>query len=142
MTFKYVEKYGWEKVRGSYWCSLKIKRELNLKSYENMKMHRDEQLLEITKTDEKIKKMYVFENKNIIEIGESLNRTPGTIACRLVKLKIIEDKQNARCYNEYKESEMYKKICSKNASKKINNVLNEESKTLKDKLKIVTNYYK
>lgn len=24
MTFKYVEKYGWGKVRGSYWCSLEI----------------------------------------------------------------------------------------------------------------------
>lgn len=24
MTFKYVEKYGWERVRGSGWCSLEI----------------------------------------------------------------------------------------------------------------------
>ena len=24
MTFKYVEKYGWGSVRGSYWCSLEI----------------------------------------------------------------------------------------------------------------------
>ena len=36
MTFKYVDKYGWEKVRGSYWCSLEIKRKLNLKFYENI----------------------------------------------------------------------------------------------------------
>ncbi len=28
MTFKYVDKYGWEKVRGSYWCSLEIKRKI------------------------------------------------------------------------------------------------------------------
>lgn len=131
MTFKYVDKYGWEKVRGSYWCSLEIKRKLSLKSYEKMKIQRDKELLEITKINDDIKNMYVVQNKNIIEIGEILNITPGTVASRLVKLKIIKDKQDARQYNEYVESDMYKEICGKNASSKINNISNEESKRLK-----------
>lgn len=142
MTFKYVEKYGWEKVRGSYWCSLEIKSELNLKYYENIKIQRDKELLDTTKINDQIKNMYVVENKNIIEIGECLNITPGTVACRLVKLKIIEDKKEARFYNEYKESEMYNQICIQNASKKLNNVLNEEAKRLKDKLKSIVNNFK
>lgn len=139
MTFKYVDKYGWEKVRGSYWCSLEIKRKLNLKFYENMKIQRDKELLETKKINDEIKNMYVVENKNIIEIGEILNITPGTIASRLVKLKIIKDKEDARFYNEYKESDMYKQICSKNIYNKINNMSNEEAKKLKDKIKTIIN---
>jgi len=138
-TFKYVEKYGWEKVRGSYWCSLEIKRKLNLKIYENMKIQCEKELLETTKINDEIKNMYIIENKNIIEIGEILNITPGTIASRLVKLKIIKDKKDARCYNEYKESDMYKQICSKNVSNKITNMSNEEAKKLKDKIKNIIN---
>jgi predicted GIY-YIG superfamily endonuclease len=139
MTFKYVDKYGWEKVRGSYWCSLEIKRKLNLKFYENMKIQREKELLETKKINDEIKNMYIVENKNIIEIGEILNITPGTIASRLVKLKIIKDKGYARSYNEYKESDMYKQICSKNISNKINNISNEEAKNLKDKIKTIIN---
>lgn len=139
MTFKYVDKYGWEKVRGSYWCSIEIKRKLNLNSYENMKTQRDKELLETTKINDEIKNMYIVENKNIIEIGEILNLTPGTVACRLVKLKIIKYKADARNYNEYIESDMYKEICNKNSSNKNNNISNEESKKLKDKLKIIIN---
>jgi predicted GIY-YIG superfamily endonuclease len=139
MTFKYVDKYGWEKVRGSYWCSLEIKRKLNLKFYENMKIQREKELLDTTKINDEIKNMYVVENKNIIDIGEILNITPGTVASRLVKFKIIKDKEDARYYNEYKESDMYKQICSKNVSNKINNMSNEECKKLKDKLKTIIN---
>ena len=138
MTFKYVDKYGWEKVRGSYWCSLEIKRKLNLKFYENMKIKREKELLDTKKINDEIKNMYIVENKNIIEIGEILNITPGTIASRLVKLKIIKDKEDARSYNEYKESDMYKQICSKNVSNKIN-MSNEEVKNLKDKIKTIIN---
>ena len=139
MTFKYVDKYGWEKVRGSYWCSLEIKRKLNLKFYENMKIQREKELLDTTKINDEIKNMYVVENKNIIDIGEILNITPGTVASRLVKFKIIKDKEDARYYNEYKQSDMYKQICSKNVSNKINNMSNEECKKLKDKLKTIIN---
>ena len=57
-----------------------------------MKSQRDKKLLEIEKLEKHIKNMYVDENKNIIEIGESLSLTPGTIASRLVKLKLIEEK--------------------------------------------------
>lgn len=136
MTFKYVEKYGWGSVRGSYWCSLEIKRWPNLKSYEKMKSQRDKKLLEMANLEKNIKNMYVDENKNIIEIGESLSLTPGTVASRLVKLKLIEEKQQAIGYSEYKDSELYKQICSQNQSspKKENKLLDEQAKQLKDKI--------
>lgn len=136
MTFKYVEKYGWEKVRGSYWCSLEINRLPNLKSYEKMKSQRDEQLLEMANLEKHIKNMYVDENKNIIEIGDSLSITPGTVASKLVKLKLIEEKQQALGYSEYKDSELYKQICTQNQGppKKENKLLGEKAKQLKDKI--------
>ncbi len=136
MTFKYVEKYGWGSVRGSYWCSLEIKRWPNLQSYEKMKSQRDKKLLEMANLEKNIKNMYVDENKNIIEIGESLSLTPGTIASRLVKLKLIEEKQQALGYSEYKDSELYKQICSQNQTppKKENKLLDEQAKQLKDKI--------
>ena len=136
MTFKYVEKYGWGSVRGSYWCSLEIKRWPNLQSYEKMKSQRDKKLLEMANLEKNIKNMYVDENKNIIEIGESLSLTPGTVASRLVKLKLIEEKQQALGYSEYKDSELYKQICSQNQTppKKENKLLDEQAKQLKDKI--------
>lgn len=136
MTFKYVEKYGWGKVRGSYWCSLEIKRWPNLKSYEKMKSQRDKTLLETANLEKNIKNMYVDENKNIIEIGESLSITPGTVASRLVKLKLIEEKQQAIGYSEYKDSELYKQICTQppRPPKKENKLLDEQAKQLKDKI--------
>ena len=104
-----------------------------------MKIQREKELLDTTKINDEIKNMYVVENKNIIDIGEILNITPGTVASRLVKFKIIKDKEDARYYNEYKQSDMYKQICSKNVSNKINNMSNEECKKLKDKLKTIIN---
>ena len=136
MTFKYVEKYGWGSVRGSYWCSLEIKRWPNLQSYEKMKSQRDKKLLEMANLEKNIKNMYVDENKNIIEIGESLSLTPGTIASRLVKLKLIEEKEQAIGYSEYKDSELYKQICTQNQTppKKENKLLDEQAKQLKYKI--------
>ena len=83
--------------------------------------------------------MYVDENKNIIEIGESISITPGTVACRLVKLKLIKDKHDAIGYTEYKISDLYKQICNQRVHKKDNKELNEEAKQLKDKLKNIIN---
>lgn len=37
VTFKYVEKYGWDKVRGSYWCSVNMKRAIRPRDYEYIK---------------------------------------------------------------------------------------------------------
>lgn len=113
MTFKYVEKYGWEKVRGSFWCSLVIKKHLNLKNYENFKKQREDEKLKMMEIDKELKEMYIFENKNIIDIGEKLNITPGKLAFRLAKLKIIENKKDAKGYDEYKNSDLYKKNCDR-----------------------------
>jgi predicted GIY-YIG superfamily endonuclease len=135
MTFKYIEKYGWEKVRGSYWCSLEIKRYQSIESYEKIKSQRDKELLEICKLDNTIKIMYNDESKNIIEIGKNLNMTPGMIACRLIKLKIIKDKQDALGYTEYRDSELYKQICNQKTPKKDHDrIVNEKAKQLKDKI--------
>jgi hypothetical protein len=114
MTFIYVEKYGWEKVRGSYWCSLEIKKYPKLNLYEKEKTQKEKEFLETIKIDEEIKKLYVFENKNIVEIGMELNISPGKITYRLIQLKIIANRHEARGYDDYKNSDLYKENCKKN----------------------------
>lgn len=104
-TIEVMEKYGWEKVRGACWCSINIskpdfKKNKKLKSKKHVKFIFHE-------NDDKIKKLYCDENKNIIEIGIILNMMPGTVAVRLEKLNIIIRKQLARGYFEYIESELY-----------------------------------
>ena len=83
-TLEYMKIYGHEKVRGYTWCREllknppkigKNKKILFLKNYEN----------------EEVRQMYINENKNIIEIGNILNKSPGSIAYSLEKMK-IEDK--------------------------------------------------
>ena len=49
------------------------------------------------------------EGKNIVEISQLHDRLPNGIATRLLGLYIITDKNNARGYIGYKESEYYKK---------------------------------
>lgn len=114
-TLQYMDMYGWQKVRGSYWCSLEIKKpNLNLMKKKNKK-----DLFDNCQDDEEIKKMYLIENKNIIEIGEKLNRIPGSVAYRLEKLCLIDKRQLARGYYEYIISDLYNdirsnKICRQN----------------------------
>lgn len=60
------------------------------------------------KEDNTLIKEYNEEEKNIIEISQLHNRLPNGIAMRLLSLNVITDKNDARGYDGYKESEYYK----------------------------------
>jgi hypothetical protein len=68
--------------------------------------------------DGEIKKLYVDENKNIIEIGNILNKSPGSIAYILEQMKIVERRQLSRGYFDYVFSDLYDKY--KRSNKKVN----------------------
>lgn len=141
-TFVYMEKYGWENVRGSYWCSLKINNPLNKKLKVNK--NNNHMRIELYGDDETIKQMYCYENKNIIEIGEKLFRTPGSIAYRLEQLSIVEKRQKAKGYYEYINSDLYKEICKKKMVDKIDKKrekykLNKTIDSLKQDINLIMN---
>lgn len=107
MTFKYVEKYGWGKVRGSYWCSLEIPKP-DIERNKKPKLKKFKKLVQC-ENDERIKILYCVDNENVISIGEKLQTSPSVIASRLEKLNIIDRRQLARGYLEYIESDLYKR---------------------------------
>jgi predicted GIY-YIG superfamily endonuclease len=104
-TIEIMEKYGWKKVRGAYWCSLKIKKP-NFKKKQKTKI---QPYLITDENDEAIKYLYCIVYKNVVEIGKSLDMMPGSVAYRLEKLNIIKRKQLARGYIDYVESDLYVK---------------------------------
>jgi predicted GIY-YIG superfamily endonuclease len=105
-TLSLMEKYGWEKVRGAYWCSLVIKKP-NIKKNKKRKQKNIVKII-LHENDEKIKVLYCLENKSIIDIGNEINISPCLVAFRLEHLGIVERKQLARGYIEYIESDLYK----------------------------------
>lgn len=104
-TIEFMEKYGWEKVRGAGWCSLKINKPNFNKKYIKPKIDKEVNPMEV---DIIISNLYCNENKNIIEIGEMIKRRPNWVAHRLNKLKIIDRIQLARGFFEYYQSDLYK----------------------------------
>lgn len=105
-TIEIMNKYGWEKVRGSHWCSLEIKKP-NIEKNKRTKVNKYKKELEYD-IDENIRELYCSENKNIIEISEMLSITPGLVAFRLEKMNIVNRRQLSRGYFEYIGSELYK----------------------------------
>jgi len=57
-----------------------------------------------------------YENKGltISEIADIHRRTPGSISYKLIKFGIIANNKQARGYDEYKNSNLYKEIVGKN----------------------------
>jgi predicted GIY-YIG superfamily endonuclease len=106
-TIEIMEKYGWEKVRGACWCSLKIKKP-NFEKNKKAKKRIIKPLVP-EENDENIKLLYCIENKNIMEISDIIKMSVGYVAFRLEKLNIIVRKQLARGYIDYIESDLYKK---------------------------------
>jgi predicted GIY-YIG superfamily endonuclease len=106
-TIEMMEKYGWEKVRGACWCSLKIKKPNFEKNKKAKKIIIKPLVPE--ENDENIKLLYCIENKNIMEISDIIKMSVGYVAFRLEKLNIIVRKQLARGYINYIESDLYKK---------------------------------
>lgn len=109
-TLEYMQKYGYEKVRGYAWC-----REVLLKFPKN-KNKKTNNKEKYCYNDEGIKKLYVDENKDIIEIGNILNKSPGSIAYILEKMGIVERRQKTRGYFDYVFSDLYDKYKRNNKS--------------------------
>ena len=116
-TLECMEKYGWDKVRGYAWCNESLSKKPKIKK----KIVEKEEVI-IYDNDE-IRNLYVLENKDIIEIGKYLNKTPGSIAYNLEKMGIVERRQLSRGYFDYIFSELYEvnkksnEICRENISK-------------------------
>jgi hypothetical protein len=68
--------------------------------------------------DAQLNKLYNEDMLDIIEISKIHNRAPGGITSRLVKKNYIVNRQSARGYIDYKNSDLYKEIVSNNKDKK------------------------
>ena len=62
--------------------------------------------------DNLLKKSYINEGLDILDIGRTHKRTPGGIAYRLRKLDIIKTNSDARGYEEYRESDLFREVLS------------------------------
>lgn len=132
-TLLYMEKYGWENVRGSFWCSLKMRNPpKNNKKIKPIFEKKTEPMSQIG--DDEIIKMYL-ENNDIIEIGEKLDKSPGSIAYRLEQNSIIEKRQYAKGYYEYTMSDLYGKICKKKNAKRED----KHVKSVKENIHLIVN---
>lgn len=127
-TIEYMNIYGWEKVRGSYWCSINISKPLFLKKNEKKLIkstlftkNKNSCIMNVfdnaskpwtNEDSQKLVELYNNQNKNIQELGEIFIRTPGSIAAKLTHLKIVSARQYARGYDEYINSGLYKEVCT------------------------------
>lgn len=68
--------------------------------------------------DNMLKKSYVNEGHDILDIGRTHKRTPGGIAYRLRKLDIIKTNCDARGYEEYRESDLFREVLSNSSRPK------------------------
>jgi hypothetical protein len=67
--------------------------------------------------DIQLNKLYNEDMLDILEISKIHNRAPGGIISRLIKNKYILNRQSARGYIVYKNSDLYKEIVSNNKDK-------------------------
>jgi predicted GIY-YIG superfamily endonuclease len=102
-TLFYMEKYGFEKVRGYTWCSIELKKNPCIKNKKIIKLENKIEYI----IDEELENLYINEKKNIIEIGKILNKSPGFIAHKLEKIGVVQRKQLTNGYFEYINSNMY-----------------------------------
>ena len=72
------------------------------------------------KEDMQLNKLYNEDMLDIMEISKIHNRAPGGIISRLFKNNYIVNRQSARGYIDYKNSDLYKEIVSNNKDKKKN----------------------
>jgi hypothetical protein len=68
--------------------------------------------------DEQLNKLYNQEFNDINKISNIIIRTPGSIISRLCKHNYIPNRQSARGYNEYKNSDLYKSIVASGEGRK------------------------
>lgn len=113
-TLEYMKIYGYEKVRGYAWCSEQLLHPPKIKNKKNVS-----KIEKKVYDDANIKDMYLIENKNIIEIGNILNKSPGAIAYALEVMGIVERKQLSRAYFDYTFSYLYEKSKKTNEEKRV-----------------------
>lgn len=122
-TLEYMEKYSWEKVRGYTWCREKILKEPTIKKKKETKQFKE---YIICDDDITIRNMYELENKDVIEIGNYLNRSPGSISYSLEKLGVVDRRQLSKGYFDYTFSTLYEQ------SKKDNILRRDQTKNSKN----------
>ena len=82
-----------------------------------------------TEDDNRLRQLYNEESLGCMEIGGLFKRTPGSIAARLVKLKLINNRFKAKDYEQYRNSDLYKKVCEVKREKKSCSSKSEKIKT-------------
>jgi hypothetical protein len=102
-TLFYMEKYGFEKVRGYTWCSIELKKNPCIKNKIIIKLESKIEYI----IDEELENLYMNDKKNIMEIGKILNKSPGFISDKLEKMGIVQRKQLTNGYFEYVNSDQY-----------------------------------
>ena len=63
---------------------------------------------------QEIRTEYQVKEMTISQIADIHHRTPGSISYKLIKFGIIANNKQARGYDEYKNSNLYKEIVGKN----------------------------
>ena len=81
--------------------------------------------------DKQLNKLYNEDMLDIIEISKIHNRAPGGIISRLFKNNYIVNRQSARGYIAYKNSDLYKEIVSNNKDKKKTEIADKQEKKIK-----------
>lgn len=78
--------------------------------------------------DQQLNKLYNEEQLDIIAISKIHNRAPGGIISRLQKNKHVPNRQSARGYIAYTNSDLYKEIVAKNKENRENKLKLEDNK--------------
>jgi predicted GIY-YIG superfamily endonuclease len=154
-TLEYMEIYGWENVRGYAWCRETLTKKPKIKNKKESKQIKE---YVICDSDIVIRDMYLLENKDVIEIGNYLNISPGSISYTLEKMKIVNRRQLSRGYFDYVFSDLYEQnkkdkimIRDKITYQEFDNLENksenpkltkDELKNIKSKLHNLLNTYK
>ena len=81
--------------------------------------------------DTQLNKLYNEDMLDIIEISKIHNRAPGGIISRLFKHNYIANRQSARGYIAYKNSDLYKEIVYNNKDKKKTEIADKPEKKIK-----------
>jgi len=107
-TLEYMDMYGWKKVRGYAWCGIELTKKPKVTNIDKICVIKKDKNYE----NIEVRNLYENEKKDIIEIGNILNKSPGSIAYILEKMKMVDRRQLSRGYMEYVFSDLYK-ICKK-----------------------------
>jgi hypothetical protein len=121
-TLEYMDMYGWKNVRGYAWCSVELINKPKIKK------EKEKKELVVSYENTEIRNLYTLENKNIIEIGNQLNKSPGSIAYSLEKMKIVERRQQSRGYMNYVFSDLYKVCKQERDNIRMQNKIKKENK--------------